>query len=316
METNPNSSFTIWYVTDEKAGHLNQIKGLIKALIGQIKNSNHDIEIKTQKIVKDQIYSGFWSFLLRFAGKKPNFLLSKPNVVLGCGHQTHLSLIALSRAYKIPTVVMMKPSLPRFFFNYIVAPEHDGLQSSARVFNTQGALNRIENNDKIENTGLILLGGISRHFVWDSNRIFDQLKKLLEREKSTSWTLTTSPRTPSNFLDELEEFQNKNNFNFSLFPYDMCPENWLQETLPSIENVWISPDSISMIYESLTSGANVGLFDLNRHVTRVSKQIDKLINKHQVTPFKDWIINSKMETNSRAFNEAERVAKWLLDDLL
>ena len=127
--------------------------------------------------------------------------LPKPDLIIGAGHATHPTLLAARRAHGGRAVVLMKPSLPRRCFDLCILPRHDGVAADAHTLVTDGALNRVRPATASDaNHGLILIGGASPHFEWDSDAIQVQIKSLLARTPDMQWTLATSRRTPANFL--------------------------------------------------------------------------------------------------------------------
>jgi mitochondrial fission protein ELM1 len=68
--------------------------------------------------------------------------------------------------------------------------------------------------------------------------------------------LTTSRRTPPDFLATLP------NLDIKQTPAEETPPGWLEQQLQQTGSAWVTPDSVSMLYEALTSGCSVGVFDL------------------------------------------------------
>ena len=70
--------------------------------------------------------------------------LPTPDLLLGAGHHTHLSLLAARRIRGGKVVVLMRPSLPPGLFDLCLIPEHDAPPARPNVLATRGALNRIQ----------------------------------------------------------------------------------------------------------------------------------------------------------------------------
>ncbi|NIO88166.1 MAG: hypothetical protein GTN53_46765, partial [Candidatus Aminicenantes bacterium] len=84
-------------------------------------------------------------------------------------------------------------------------------------------------------------------------------------------------------LDNLSQCQWQN---VDFLPYKKCPADRLQKLYADASTIWVTEDSVSMIYEAMTSGAIVGLLTVPRkNKTRVSTAVDNLIQKHFVTAF-------------------------------
>ena len=75
----------------------------------------------------------------------------------------------------------------------------------AHVIKVEGALNAIApSQESSMDKGLILIGGPSRHVHWDNAHVIGQLNVVLNASPGMQWRLTTSRRTPEDFLSFLE----------------------------------------------------------------------------------------------------------------
>ena len=236
--------------------------------------------------------------------------LPAPDLIIGAGHATHVTLLAAQRARGGCTVVIMKPSLPRTWFDLCIVPEHDGLAADARTLVTEGALNRVVPNAARDAArGLILVGGESAHFDWNSDAIHLQINSIVTRSPEIAWTLTTSRRTPEDFAAGLPALAN-----LACMPHGETPAGWLPAQLASSAVVWVTPDSASMVYEALTAGADVGVFDLPvRPKSRVGWAIARLADAHRVTRFVNWCAHGVLHRNVQPLAEADRSAAWILE---
>ncbi len=140
-----------------------------------------------------------------FSGRFPAWRdLPTPDIVLGAGHRTHLSLLAARRVHRGKAVVLMRPSLPLSLFDLCLIPEHDAPPARRNVLATRGALNRIQPSATLEpSRGLLLIGGPSAHFAWDNENLYRQIAAIVAADPAIHWTLTTSRRTPAGFLERL-----------------------------------------------------------------------------------------------------------------
>jgi mitochondrial fission protein ELM1 len=297
MATEP---LVIWRLTDGKPGHMQQTLGLAHALSAQTPCEIIDIDVAATRV-------GVRDFLLgRFT---PGFAKKRPHLILGAGHATHFALLAARRAAGGLAVVLMKPTLPSFLFDLVIIPEHDNPVANERVVVTRGMLNPMQPSAKKTGSLLFLIGGPSKHIIWDDAKVLAQLSAVIAiLTPGTSWRIADSRRTPDSLRDVLrlqytERFQ----------PWQECPPGWLAERLANTETVWVSEDSISMVYEALTAGCRVGLLQLEPALA--SNRLQTLINDSLITTFDGW---SRTHTLCEAgsFNEAERVARLLLERLM
>nr|VFK78448.1 MAG: hypothetical protein BECKSD772D_GA0070982_101522 [Candidatus Kentron sp. SD] len=324
-------SIVVWRFRDGKRGHENQTRGLVQALERLAPIASSDIPVTP----------GLSHSLGALFGRpfRTN-RLPDPDLLIGAGHGTHLPLLAGAHARGGRTVVLMKPTLPIRWFDLCVIPAHDGVRPRANVFTTRGVLNPMTYHPHREGskTGLLLIGGPSRHHGWDEEALFRQIDAIVARESETTWIATTSRRTPPSTTHALMGRQWKN---LRSIPCADTPDGWLSEQLARARTAWVTEDSVSMIYEALTSGAPTGILSVPRRVaTRVSLGVDQLVADGLVTGFSHWhgyrekgdfrggeahagrnapsaparSLGASPDSPSRGpFDEAARCARWLLD---
>jgi mitochondrial fission protein ELM1 len=290
----------IWVISDGKPGHVNQSLGLAEALA---RATQADIHL----LPALPAWRAWLALLLKHA---PGSTLPKPDLILGAGHATHLTLLAARRARGGRTIVLMKPSLPRRWFDLCILPQHDGVAADAHTLVTEGALNRIRpSTTRDAHHGLLLIGGTSPHFEWDSDAMQVQIKSILARTPDTQWTLTTSRRTPEDFLAQLPQSPN-----LAVVPHTATSPDWLPAQLAQSGTVWVTPDSASMVFEALSAGADVGVFDLPVNPkSRVGWAIAHLADAQRITRFVSWCAHGTLHPNLHPLAEADRCARWILE---
>jgi mitochondrial fission protein ELM1 len=241
--------------------------------------------------------------------RAPDRELPQPDLIVGAGHATHMTLLAARRARGGRTVVLMKPSLPRRWFDLCILPEHDGVSADVHTLVTEGALNRIRPAATLDtHHGLMLIGGASPHFEWDSDAVQVQIRGILSGTPDMQWTLTTSRRTPDDFLTQLTPHPK-----LSIVPHTATPPGWLLEQFARCGGVWVTPDSASMVFEALTAGADVGVFDLPVNPrSRVGWAIAHLADAQRITRFTYWCAHGRLHPNLHPLAEADRCANWIL----
>jgi mitochondrial fission protein ELM1 len=86
----------------------------------------------------------------------------------------------------------------------------------------------------------------------------------------------------------------------------------LPERLASAAQVWVTEDSVSMVYEALTANAATGVLAVPaRRASRIARGITALTRDGLVTRFADWQRGKKLAAPAAPFNEAARVAAWI-----
>lgn len=296
-----SAPLVIWQIGDGKPGHENQSLGLTDALARRAGVLLHRIDLSQSTRVFTRLRAA-----LTQAKSLP-----APDLIVGAGHATHLSLIALARRSGAPCVVLMKPSLPAGLFDLCLVPRHD-LEDGAvgeNVIPTDGALNRVHPSDAATKNGsLILLGGPSSTHGWETRPMLDALGEI-QADSAHAWELTDSRRTPAGVRDEL-----RSRFpELAVFPHEETTRDWLPGRLAAAREVWVSEDSVSMIYESLSSGARVGLLPVPRKKSgRVARGIDRLVSEGFVTSFEEWRHTRQLRTPVRILREADHCAEIIL----
>ena len=238
--------------------------------------------------------------------------LPAPRVVIGAGHATHVPMLAISRAYRVKTVVLMRPSLPLGWFDYCLVPTHDNPPVRDNVITTQGALNPMQPGQAHDpGRGLILIGGPSGHYGFDTGAILSHIRQLLARASEQHWTVSNSPRTPAGLTREISGLRSAG---VDVVLWDRCERDWLANELHRACDVWVTEDSISMIYEALTAGCHVGLLPLARKAaSRLHQAIDQLLRERFVSSFSDWLEDGSLTAPQKPLDEANRCARLLLD---
>lgn len=296
-----NPARVVWTITDGKPGHRQQIKGLIRALREQFPVEEFEIRAQSRGRTLRDLLTGSY---------RPGDGLPAPDLIVGAGHATHLDILAAKRARGGRTVVLMKPTLPRRLFDLCLIPQHDGVSPSRQVLLTQGALNTMQRAGNADpRVGLILLGGVSRHYVWHDAEVLAEVTRLVSETPEVCWTLTTSPRTPASLLDGLRGLTLGN---LDVVPFQQTTQDWLHSVMACAGQVWVTPDSVSMVYEALTSGSGVGVFDLpKRHSSRVVRGLERLVQSGWVTRFQNWQAGQSLPRLAGQLDEAARCAKWI-----
>lgn len=290
----------VWRVLDGKPGHENQTLGLTTALARLMPVVVHDVPA----------LNGLGAWLRLIRGRCPQTsALPAPDLIVGAGHATHVDMLACRRARGGRVVVLMRPSLPRSWFDLCVIPAHDGIAPSERVLVTRGVLNPLRASaTKRQGIGLILVGGPSAHFGWDQAGLCAQVETIAAQDPR-HWTVATSRRTPKATVKALQSLSGDN---LSIVPSASTAPGWLATQLALAPMAWVTEDSVSMLYEVLSAGAACGVLPVPRYrAGRVSKGVDMLLSEGVVQAYTAWRNGQALTPLDDSFNEAERVARWI-----
>ncbi|MEO0016910.1 MAG: hypothetical protein RLZZ522_193 [Verrucomicrobiota bacterium] len=296
---------TIWLLGDGKPGHENQALGLAEALDRLRPCAIHRLSLAGTR--------GLFA-RLRLASRV-GAALPKPDLICAAGHTTHPALLWLARNHHARSVVLMRPSLPLAWFDLCIAPAHDfsHRHTPAKVVTTLGALNRVRAPDPAatRHGGLILIGGPSATHAWDEAALLAELSAIVTAPGGGPWQLTDSRRTPPGLLGRLREMLPA----LECCPHQATARDWLPARLAAAAAVWVTEDSVSMVYEALSSGACVGLLPVprKRSDSRVLRGLADLIDQGLVTPYASWLQTRSLPASPHPLREADRCAQLVLN---
>ena len=277
----------IWRLLDGKKGHEKQSLALVRSLKEQSRCRIFDINIQ-------DLENPFLALI--FKKNNLNKGLIKPDIAIGAGHKTHFHLLAIKRCFNAKIVVIMKPSIPHKLFDLCVIPKHDDVKSGSNAFITNTPLVSFNlNKKKKENMALFLIGGPSKHFYWDSKKVLEQIKNISQEFKFKKLLITTSRRTPIDFINEYKKLKIKN---IKLYEDTKIINDWLDKKIVKVKNIWVTNDSYSMLIEAIASGAYTDILELKvKKKSRLSSEINS--------------IKKKIRNKITIQNEAEKVAKFI-----
>lgn len=295
----------LWILTDGKRGHENQSRGLAEALAHRSEWVSHTVELPAHESPAARL-----GRLRRAFRDRP-----PPDFLLAAGHATHPFLLWARWRSGARAAVLMKPTLPERLFDCVLIPAHDlpeGAADTKRRIITRGALNRIRADpSRKDGRGLFLIGGPSREHGWDAGTLLDAVKQIVEADPAREWHLTDSRRTPAGFRRDprlqLPRLQ--------CHPATETPPDWLPEQLLRADVVWVTGDSVSMIYEALTAGARVGVLPapIRGKPGKLTRALEQLIQGGWVTPLAEATPPQQPAPPPEPLAEADRCATLLMD---
>ena len=289
----------VWQWTDGKRGHERQCEGLIAALKGRVAVDHYLLPVGPSPLQR-----GF-EFL---ACTLPAYRhLPDPDLIIGAGRRCGLPLLTARRARGGHTVCIMRPQLPRCCFDLCIIPRHDGVPPSANVIVSEGPLNPMRPAATREaGLGVILLGGPSAHHDWYDEPMLAQVAQLQAHAPGMHWIACDSRRSPPTLAARLAAMPN-----VEFMDHRQAQTDWLPTLLSRATQAWVSADSVSMIYEALSAGANVGVLAVPaRRADRITAVSEDLRARGQVMSVSDAAQGSA--TAPILLQEAERVAGLIL----
>ncbi len=300
---NDTRQLVVWRFADGVRGHENQSDGLIAALARRARVSVHTVSTPRNRRIEV-----LWRTLLGVDYRT----LPNPELLVGTGQATHLPMLAARHRRGGRVVVLMKPSFPIAWFDLLIVPAHDHLRARPNLLTTRGSLNRMRPAaQKNHHEGLILIGGPDREHLWAPQELEAQIAALAENQRDIHWSAASSRRTPSDFLARLRQLGLTN---LKTVAVEEVDAEWLPARLAAAATVWVTEDSVSMLYEALTAGAATGLLSMPRRNASQSKRNlgGGLLADGLVTSFDAWRNGQRLEPPSEPLDEAGRCADWVL----
>ena len=299
---------------DGRLGHEKQTHGVVNALARRT-----PIEIVEKRHVAPLVSSTLINWVRWLAVMFPGAGSGQSgpvDLIVGTGTHVHIPMLLLKRSRGGRAVTCMTPDvLLRRHMDLCFVPVHDQVRPDRNIFTTIGppgiSTDRgIHESDR----GLILIGGIDpKSHVWDSEEVFSQVKAVIEKDASKKWTITSSPRTPEEMCVLLEHFA-AGCQGVSFLPARETPRGWIEEAYDRNECVWVTADSVSMVYEALTAGCRVGIFPMRwkKEKGKFHRSEQFLIKNGMVTNFESWISGKSTMIKPKPLNEAARCAEEIL----
>ena len=310
MQSQPPLCITAFY--DTRPGHVKQTRGLIQAL------EKFALVQVAEVYIPDYSPSSIFHDWLRFMGGMParnHTDLSKPDLILGTGTHTHIPMLLHRRSHGGKVATCMTPEWPLAkYMDLCFIPEHDAPKAADNIVRTMGPPNTGINRDIHDPLqGLIVIGGTdSKTHRWHNEKMADQVRRVLDIQPHISWILSTSPRTPQAMVHMLAEIAHTGS-NTKFLPFEETGSGWIEKRYAESGVVWVSADSVSMLYEALSAGCRVGVLPVEwkKKGVRLARAVDMLEKKDRVVCFESFVQHRSYPGRS-ALNEAQRCALEML----
>lgn len=292
----------IWWFKDSKIGHEKQVH----AILGNLAlTQSLDIE---EIFVTNPVWLELFLYFLKIKPKKNSI----PDIIIGAGSKTTIPMLRYKTNNKTKVISVMKPQFYESKFDLIFAPRHDFTKVPDNVFTYIGSLSKINLSKNLEDVGLIIIGGTNKHFNFDDNYLITQIDFIVSLFPHIDWIVFNSRRTPKSFNEKVQK-------NISIAKFVDVNENFepLDEYLAKAKLKFVTPDSVNMIFESLSSSGETYLFDLrSSKKNKITKLIDE-VKRNRYAGFVEekYIENSEIRKISlkkpnllhETFREVEKV---------
>ena len=292
----------ICWFKDSKIGHEKQVHAILDNLA-----LTQDLLIE-EIYISNPVWLELFLYLLKIKPKQDSI----PDIIIGAGSKTTIPMLRHKIHSKTKVISVMKPQFFKSKFDLIVAPRHDYKVVPNNVFTYFGSIAKVNINPELEDIGLIVVGGLNKHFNFDDDYLISQIDFVISLFPNTKWIVFNSRRTPKSFNERIKK-------NTSIEKFIDVTTNFepLNDYLPKAKFKFVTPDSVNMIFESLSSSGETYLFDMySPRENKITKLIDEVKDNKYVGFLEEkYLENSEIKTISLnkpntlhdTFREVEKV---------
>ena len=243
-------------LTEGMHGMISQVEGLAKAL---------DLDFIHEKIE----LNNFWKLIPPKITPTKSFVFKNNiehefNIVISCGRKSVIPSIYLKKKFKkkIINIHIQDPKVSLTNFDFVVAPEHDGLIGK-NVISTKGAIHYLRENELDENISYLkpkikkekivtlVVGGPNKYYDYKLSLVEEIFSKIKQNFINNDYQLIFIPsmRTPKNVID-----QAKNYFDNDQIIVTEIDKKAYLSSLRLADYIVVTCDSTSMISEAAITG--------------------------------------------------------------
>ena len=243
-------------LTEGMHGMISQVEGLAKAL---------DLDFIHEKIE----LNNFWRLIPPKITPTKSFVFKNNiehdfNIVISCGRKSVIPSIYLKKKFKkkIINIHIQDPKVSLTNFDFVVAPEHDGLIGK-NVISTKGAIHYLRENELNENISYLkskikkekivtlVVGGPNKYYQYKSKEVEEIFLKIKQNFINNNYQLIFIPsmRTPKNVIDKA-----KNYFDDHQIIVTEIDKKAYLSSLGLADHIVVTCDSTSMISEAAITG--------------------------------------------------------------
>tara|TARA_B110000438_G_scaffold224194_1_gene217978 strand:+ start:536 stop:1489 length:954 start_codon:yes stop_codon:yes gene_type:complete len=299
-------------LTEGMHGMISQAEGLAKAL---------DIDFMHEKIE----LNSFWKIFPPKMTPAKKFVFKNKinhdfNIIISCGRKSVIPSIYLKNKFKnkIINIHIQDPKVSLNNFNFIVAPEHDGLKGK-NVLTSKGAIHYLTNeeldiNEKYlkpridENKKIVtcIIGGPNKYYDYDDKTVNELFIKIKNNFINNNYQAIIIPsmRTPKHVIQKAQEYFDKN----QILITSVDKKAYLS-SLKLADYIIVTCDSISMISEAAITGKPIYVAQMP--TIKKNKRFKNFFNLFEsLNIIKD--LNTSIENwNYQKLNETNRIANYI-----
>jgi len=300
--------------SDGRPGHEKQSLGIIKALQSYVEVEVDKVEVPAGTFLGDLV--SHLSLMFKVGTTVPAEASRQADLFIGTGSRTHVPMLSSGRKGSAKIVTCMTPvSFLRTKFDLCCVPHHDRVKPGDNIFVTVGPPNpALSSGPHDPNRSLILVGGRDeRSHNWNEQKLISDLRALIGTSERLTWLISSSPRTPES-TEAIVSQELASLPRVSFVPFSETGPGWVEKMYGAHGSVWVTADSVSMVYEALSAGCKVGILPVawRRKKNKFQRSIDYLLDKKLVLTLAEHLQEASGWHSHEPLNEADRCAREIL----
>ena len=297
-------------LTEGMHGMISQVEGLAKAL--DIDFTHHKVELNS-----------FWKLIPPKFTPVSNFTFNSIDskdfdIIISCGRKSVIPSIYLKKnsEKKIYNIHIQDPKVDLKNFDFVVAPDHDGL-TGENVILSKGSIHYLTKEEMIHNHEYLsgrlnkekeyltlIVGGPNKYYHYNDkniSNIFDKIKNILEKNNLQA-IIIPSMRTPKKIIELSNNYFGKEH----LVINDIDKKAYLSG-LSLAKYIVVTCDSTSMISEAALTGKPIYIAEIPPKIDDYRfRRFRELFTKLNIVKN----LNEKVEIwNYETLDETNRIAK-------
>ena len=297
-------------------GMISQVEGLAKAL---------DLDFMHEKIE----LNNFWKLFPPKITPVQNFVFKNKintqfDVVISCGRKSVIPSIYLKKKFKnkIINIHIQEPKVLLDNFDFVVAPEHDGLKGN-NVLTSKGAVHYLTNDELDENENYLkskindqkkivalILGGPTKYYDYN-NQVIEGIFSKIEKnflKKNYQVIVVPSMRTPQHIIEKAENYFDKD----QIIILNVDKKAYLS-SLKVSDHIIVTCDSTSMISEAAITGKPIYVAQMP--ATKNNQRFKNFFNLFESLNIIKELNNSVENWHYTRLNETNKIANQIKEKI-
>jgi len=298
-------------LTEGMHGMISQVEGLAKAL---------DLDFIHEKIE----LNNFWKLIPPKITPIRNFVFKNKidnnfNVVISCGRKSVIPSLFLKKKFKdkIINIHIQDPKVSLSNFDFVVAPEHDGLMGE-NVISSKGAIHYLTEKELDENISYLkprinkekivtlIIGGPNKYYDYKETEIENIFYKIKQNFLNNGYQLILIPsmRTPKKIIEKAKNYFDED----QVIITDIDKKAYLS-SLRLADHIVVTCDSTSMISEAAITSKPIYVAHMPhiKNNDRFKKFFEMFEKLNIIRDLEDKVEDWKYEK----LNETDRISGYI-----